>query len=301
MRTFKTFLIALLAAGALALPGMALAQSGANYSVVQVSPLNATYVASPVVVAADTEILGYVKYVGTGTATLAVDGATGDLTFQENGAAHDGFECPVSGALGGIIDVSDTACDTLGEVVDVINKDAEGKFKMVLGAALRSDSSNNTIKDFTASGLVESPQGKVLNWESATLDDSQVLLVDTSGGVQAWIPHGSKKVGKNPFADRETVLLYFHSKITNAGTIGNYEVHCTVENYVDGKSSTETDTTLYLEVGAATTAVGKIDEFLNAGGLHCQGGKLWVRVLASGADTSAFEIFGTGYHVPFRR
>lgn len=274
---------------------------GANLQGIQVSPFNMTPVAQ-IVTAVNTEPALYVKYFGPGgntsTTTLAVE-TDGNLTFSVNGAAYTGFECPVSGALGGVIDVSDTACDTAGEVVDIINATAKtfstGYFRAVIGAGTRSDVIDNAWKDVSASTNVDRPEGMTIFWESATLDDSQVGLWDANLGIKNWTNGGV--LPKNGFSDRDSVLLYAHENITNAGTITNTEVHCTVESYNPGQSTgSEVDTVIYLEAAGATTATGKIDEFLNAGGLVCRGGKLWIRVLASGADTSAETLFVTGYH-----
>lgn len=293
MRKVKTFLTSLVAV--LALAGSAQAQTAG----VLVQPFKAKYV-SQIITAADTDVAGYIKYTGNGgVATVAVE-ADGNLTFTVAGAAYDGFECPVSGALGGVIDVSNAACNTAGEVVDIVNSDTRGYFKMVLAAALRSDDIDASWLADAADSDVESPTGEVLFYDSSDNDDVQVGLWDLNQGIQVWLPHGQKKLTRNPFNDTESVLLYAHEQITNAGTVGNVEIHCTVENYVDGKASSEVDRIVYLEAGAATTVVGKIDEFINAGGLHCQGGKLWMRLLASGADSSATLAFLTGYHIPLR-
>src|SRR5688572_9745719 len=105
---------------------------GSDVFGLQIVPFEAEFL-SEQQLAADTEPLIAIKYVGTAvvTTSVAVE-ADGNLTFVEGGAAHDGFECPVSAPLGGVIDVSDTACDTWGEVVDIINNDADGVFKAVL-------------------------------------------------------------------------------------------------------------------------------------------------------------------------
>jgi hypothetical protein len=300
MSRLKKTLVALAAATVVALallPGL----YGQGYQGIVVLP-NAKPVTSPIIVAANTEPALYVKYFGPGgaaTTTLAVE-TDGNLTFVVNGAAYAGFECPVSGALGGVIDVSDTACDTAGEVVDVINSTATsfstGYFRAVIAAGLRADTIDNAYNTLSASTNVLRPEGQTVLWKSATLDDSQFYLADNNRGIANWV--ANNKLVPNPFADTDTVLLYAAEQITNAGTIGNVEVHCTVEAYKDGSKSTETDRVAFVKAAAATTVLGKVDEFLNNGGLRCNGGKLWVRVLASGADTSVFFIYGTGYQIP---
>jgi len=84
-----------------------------------------------------------VRYVG---ATPSVDDtvttASNTITFKQNGAADTTLECPIVGGLGGIIDTSNAACDTLGEVVDTINGSAD--WEAVLLDGLRSDATGTT-------------------------------------------------------------------------------------------------------------------------------------------------------------
>lgn len=256
--------------------------------------------------AADTDPALYIKYFGPGgasTTTVAVE-ADGNLTFVVNGAAYTGFECPVSGALGGVIDVSDSACDTVGEVVDVINATAPtfstGYFRAVIAAGLRSDSSDTRFLADAADTEVTRPQGDIIYYDSSVDDDTNLILEPVAKGFGGRVDGNRLPASGNPFKGSENVLLYSYLKITNAGTIGNTEVHCTVENYRDGASpGSEVDTILYLEAGGATTVAGVVDEFKDNGGLVCQEGKLWVRGLASAADTSAVSAFLYGYRRPF--
>jgi len=284
----------------LALLPVASAQ-GVNLNGLQVRPLEAEFI-SNISTAVDTDPVLYVKYFGSGgaaTTTMAVE-ADSNLTFVVDGAAYAGFECPVSGALGGIIDVSDAACDTLGEVVDVVNSTSTsfgtGYFRAVIAAGLRGDSSNATFIADAADTEVLRPEGDVVFWDTSALDDVQIGAWDYTKGIQNYI--SGKKLTPSPFEDETTVLLYGHENITNAGTITNTEVHCVVEKYKDGGLSTETDRVIYLEAAAATTATGLVNEFINAGGLACEGGKLFLRVLASGADTTAQTLFLNGYRYP---
>jgi hypothetical protein len=295
MRTFKQIVLAAL----LALAPLAVhAQGTANFNGIGVSPFQYVPVATVDTTAA-TEPLFYIKYFGpSGTSTTTVASTATTLTFVVNGAAYTGFECPVAGALGGVIDTSNAACDTAGEVVDIINATsptfATGYFRAVIGAGTRASTSNNTMVTDAADSEVTTPKGEVIYWLQATEDDNYIGLWDYNKGFLNW--SNGQRLPKNAWADSDTVLLYASEKITNAGTITDFEVHCTVENYLDGQSlSSEVDNIIYLEPAGATTAIGKIDEFLNAGGLACRGGKMWLRVLASGADTSAQQLLVTGY------
>lgn len=305
---YVTRLFAVLGA-LLALPSVVSAQSGANIRGIQVAPFEGKRVAQTVS-AADTEPVLFIKYfppvgsaTGASTTTVAVE-ANSDLTFVVNGAAYTGFECPVSGALGGVIDVSDAACNTLGEVVDIINSTAKtfstGYFRAAIANGLRTDTSDSNFLADAADNEVTTPSGEVVLWDSSNADDINLALLDRNLGGREYFPEGSRGVVKNPFADSVNVLQYASIQVTNAGTIGDYEVHCVVENYLDGGKSSEVDNIIYKEAGAATTVVGKVDEFLNAGGLDCPGGKLLLRALASGADTSVFNGVLTGYRAPLR-
>ena len=98
----------------------------------------------------DTQVAMLIKFIGqtgvlrdAGTVEIAADGNI-ILKSGPVGAliADTTLECPVSGALGGIIDVSDAACDTFGEVVDMING-ATGEWVAVLVNARRADTSDD--------------------------------------------------------------------------------------------------------------------------------------------------------------
>src|SRR5690349_21361862 len=123
-------------------------------------------------VAEDGEVAMYCKYIppsssASACASIAV-AAGGDLTFTDGpcGAevATSTFECPVSGALGGVIDVSNAACNTMGEVVDIVN--ASTNWRCQLFASLRSDSSDDTLVTISATQATGSA-GLGLNVDSS--------------------------------------------------------------------------------------------------------------------------------------
>lgn len=302
MRKFLTSLGLIAATVALAvLPALAVSQASNVVFGVQVQPFKAVPLGAAIS-AADTSPALVIRYKGTtADPSIAVE-ADGNLTFLVGDAAYDGFECPVSGALGGVIDVSDAACNTLGEVVDIINADANGDFVAIIAAGLRADSSDDSFLADADDTDVSSVNGEVVYWDASVLDDNEFVLV-TQGRSQAQYSldafgsFGTAErlfLPKNPFNGQDTVLLYANETITNAGTIGNFTAYCVVEQYLASGGS-ETVTTLYAEAGAASTAQGQINEFLNAGGLVCRDGKIVVRIAASGADTSAVSMAGYGY------
>ncbi len=284
----KKFLIALTA---LLFASVASAQ-GVNIQGLQVQPFNAKH-AGDVLTAVSTDVGIYVKYVGTNAAaaTVAVDAATGDLTFLDSGAATDDFECPVSGALGGVIDVSNAACNTVGEVLDIIN--ASDDWVAVAAGMLRTDSSDNTLITLAAT-TAKTPEGLGLLKDTAVaLNMTAVVLPGSNGGrligIQNWLPNfisggsvGSAraKLAEKPFADTSTTLLYGSALMTTTDNAANLiNVYCVREVYTNGGTgSSSTTQTLYSELAGLTTVIGKFDELVNAGGVTCDGGKLLFRV-----------------------
>lgn len=122
-------------------------------------------------VSTDTALL--IKYIGSSASGLVAVAAGGDITFTQgvlaSEAATTTFECPVSGGLGGVIDVSDAACNTLGEVCDIVNGAGgatETGWLCVILDGLRSDSSNDTL--VTISGT----QAKVTGGLALAHDDA---------------------------------------------------------------------------------------------------------------------------------
>jgi hypothetical protein len=266
-------------------------------------PPNATPV-SNFTTGLDVQPAVWVKYFGPGgAATTTVTTAGAAVTFIVNGAAYTGFECPVAGALGGIIDTSNAACNTLGEVVDSINSTpatfATGYFRAVIGAGLRTDSSNASFLAVAASNAVTGPIGIPLYWDDSVLDDNQIGLWDDTKGIKNWIP-GTRLI-PNPWADSDNVLLYGTSNIANAGALGSYTVYGVKENYVPGGVSSEVVRVMFQKASAATGVTTTFNEFLNNGGLRGRGEKVFVRVDGSGADDTAHTLLVTGYRVSSRQ
>ena len=245
----------------------------------------------------------YIKYVGddvvpsAGVTTVATVADT-SITFVLNGAAYDGFECPVSGALGGVIDTGHADCDTLGETVDAINSDIKKNFVAFIWAGLRSDvieTTTNLLSD-AADNDVLSPEGEIIYWDSSVSDDEEVAFWEISKGVQVFLQPGQNRVNdKSPFRNSNNVVLFGWEQLTNAGTLSTVNLYCVVENYADGS---EVVNVLHSEPAGATTAYNAINDVTAVGGWQCRGGKVFMRVVASGADTSAWNLGLYGYRSP---
>lgn len=83
-----------------------------------------------------------IMYVGEEASATVTVSAAGDITFKHGDLSSEAVDDTIDsgGDAAGIIDVSDTNADTMGEVVDLIN--ASANWKAYLKDALRADSAN---------------------------------------------------------------------------------------------------------------------------------------------------------------
>jgi hypothetical protein len=210
-----------------------------------------------------------VRYVGTNAAggSVAV-AAGGQLTFTVGGGADTTFECPVSGGLGGIIDVTNAACDTLGEVCDAINGvngagggsppgSATGAtdFRCVILDGQRSDSSNNTLLA-TGTLTANAREGRKVFWASADIKNTQLALVPPEARSIAFYlgPAPTYVLRPKPFANTRTNVDFAWEDTgtcTGADTfsivsLDNYDFGSETSGYVYGPIATNTTTPVTL-------------------------------------------------------
>jgi hypothetical protein len=246
----------------------------------------------------------------TSATTVAVE-ADGNLTFLVNGAAYAGFECPVSGALGGVLDVSDAECNTAGEIVDIINSskitNSQGYFRAALAASLRSDvMSTQAVLADAADTEVTTPTGEIVYWDSSALDDEEVIMWDMNIGSRNAI--GPKGLPKNPNDNKMTFVQFYGEKLTNAGTLSAATCYAVKENYISGLGcnsasdcgqGSEDVRTIYTEAAGATTVqANSLAEFPY--GFYARDEKVFCRVTASAADTSVWELVISGFVYPYQ-
>jgi len=240
------------------------------------------------------------------TPTVAVE-ADGNLTFTVAAAAYTGFELPVSGALGGVIDVSDAEANTVGEVVDAINSTpisfSTGYFRAALVNALRSDvvSTQAWLADAADTEVGRTDLGEVIYWDSSALDDDEISFYDQSKGASAFI--GPRDVPKNgAFANTNSVVQLTRALITNAGTVGDLTIYAVKEVYGSGGgcnaagdcgSGSETVRTVAVHAAATATEILLTEEFRD--GFLASGEKVFGRIDSSGADTSVWSLQMSGY------
>lgn len=244
------------------------------------------------------------------TPKVAVE-ADGNLTFTVAGSAYTGFELPVSGALGGVIDVSDAEANTAGEVCDAINSTpitfATGYFRCALVNALRSDdvSAATTLLADAADTEVARPDlGELVYFESAGLDDDEIGFYDTSKGASAFI--GDRDVPRNgAFDNINSVVQFARANVTNAGTVGDFTIYAVKETYITGRGcnaagdcgqGSEVVRTIAVFPAATATEVTSSTAFPQ--GMLARGEKVFGRVDSSGADTSVWSLQMSGYVYP---
>lgn len=241
--------------------------------------------------AVSTHVPLVVKYVGDNTSggNVAVAAATGDLTFTEGAVgasvADDSLECPVSGALGGIIDVSDGACDTLGEVADIIN--ASTNWRAVIIDGVRSDTSIDAL--ITISETAANAAGG-LNLTGDTAVTFDVAIAALPRELRSIAPYlgpreqGSRMI-ENPLKGTKSVFYYLIATTTYASGTSTLEGYCVAQRLRSAGSTAgaETATQLFSIAGGATTVAGSVDARQMAGLSCSEGEKLFIRVNNSAA------------------
>jgi len=261
------------------------------------------------ITALDTNEAVLVKFAGANSfAKLAVADATGDLTFTQDDVdgttASTELECPVSGALGGIIDVSDAACDTMGEVLDVINKSAS--WRAVLLGALAADTSNNALVLLAASQGVQKADGLILLGESTVTFEVTIALTqfkkaqDYLGGRA--VPGLALVPFKNPFDQYQAALEFATLASTYGSGTSSIEVYSVVGKFSPDRTYTEVATKIYSVAGGATTAAKVLKQYTDFGQyglLGAQGAKLVVKLDNSLAMTApAVVVSGREFEYP---
>lgn len=215
----------------------------------------------------DTGIALLIQYVPTPGGTQGPSGlvevaADGNLIFTSGAlgaeAADTTLECPVAAPLGGIIDVSNAACDSLGEVVDIINGSTGGVWKAVILDGIRTadaDCTGNGCLLAAGPSQATSTRGLPIYWDTSEAeggDGQQYMALTPFTEMTAFIDTRNNKLHPEPYIGYRTGLFDLASTATFAGgavTINLYSVRA--RNSETGGS--EVVTTLWSQLGAATT------------------------------------------------
>lgn len=237
-----------------------------------------------------------IKYIGSAAPSATTDvavAAGGDMTFRVAGVASTTVNVgAVCGAVVGTLDLSTPAgtCDTLGEVVDVIN--ATSDWRAVLVGGLRTDSSDNTITTFAVSSAMRA-EGLPLYFDSAvSLTTSIPLIPDNcKTDIRCFMsPQGLLK--ENPSGGTQTEARWIEGYATYA-TTGTFNIYSVKESNKAGTGASVI-TTLHTEATGASGTNAQLTQFQNYPLLGKPHEKVIVRITTTGAS-SAFNLHAYGF------
>ena len=237
----------------------------------------------------DTSPFVLIYYVGSDTtAAVTVEVADNTWTLLQGGAADTTIECPLSGAYGGLLDVTNAACDTLGELMNIVNNTSGSEWRIV---PINGQLADDPDEDALALGATEARgDGAVVYYDDSVKLDHRITFIpgeldDEFMKPEFYDPNRDGRGFINPFKGATQVLKYATYAITSSGTMTDLTVTCVVPSFgptaVDdsGGTFTETSQVIYLEADATTGVVGLINEFnYHNGGLRCPDGRIQIHL-----------------------
>ncbi len=249
----------------------------------------------------DTAML--IRYIGTtgstsNSGTVEVTVTSSDMTFlqgaQGSEAASTEFECPVSGALGGIIDVSNAACNTLGEIADVIN--ASTSWRAVILDGLRTDVADGRLLTMAATRATTTA-GLAIKWDTSTaFDYTSALVPPEFRRMDAYIRGNTRDINFDLYENSQTIWLWGYALNTFGSGTSNLNVYSVdVRNSGSGNAHSETVSLVWSEVGGATTVAKTYDDQVIFGGVRSRPNeKMVIRLDNSAAmATVTYRQYGT--------
>lgn len=225
-------------------------------------------------VADDGDIGLVVRYKGTeASATVEVAATSGDITFKVGTLSSEAVDADIDsgGNDPGVIDVSDSNVDTMGELVDFIN--ASGTWEAYLVDCLRSDDSRTLLLTMAAAQANKTvvPQGVRLYKDSSQNDNFDISIAIMNRLYPTGFERSEDKIcGVSGVVEKNT----FGSGTSD---IKVYEIN----------PNTKVETLVYSRSCAATTVQGTLastDIDITAD----QGNYLLVRMVASAAAATGF-------------
>lgn len=216
---------------------------------------------------ADDNVALYVQYVGTATTapTIQVDAATGDIQFEVAGSVDATVSCPEADN-DGVIDVSDTACNTMLEVVNAINQGGSN-WRAVLVAALATDSSTDafaTLSETDTNTRIGAPIYYDTNFAgSAPTVTVLVTPVFNPADGSFFFNGPGGGLNTNPFARSVAFLSAVSEKKTSGGTIAATEIYGVFREYrgspATGFDLYESRRLVWSQTGGATATQATLD------------------------------------------
>lgn len=218
--------------------------------------------------AVSTEPKILVRYTGTfatgGTVTVS---AGGDITFSQgpvgSSAVDATVECDAaittSGSRSGIFDLSTphANCDTLGEVVDLINSQGTNWLAVIVHG-LRSDSTDGVFITLSETAANSVDGLGLLDDGTISLFTTQAFLPTAATKMPFYVAGGCstlrtcRALKENPFKGLTTVVYSMTAKNTSGGTL-THNLYCVAKkNSILATGSSEVVTS-YAKASGATT------------------------------------------------
>lgn len=218
-------------------------------------------------------------YVGTSGSGYVSVSAAGDLLFESPDAstANTHIECDASiaadGSRNGTIDVSVAACDTLTEIVNIVNK-PESDFRCAILSALGSDlggSAGGTGYLLAATDQnADGPNGYTVKWDTSAKFDVTFMVAPLEFyNADKWfsVAPGATAGRANPFQGLRGYVRSAYSLSTYGSGTSTTDVVSVAGNYLPytaaagttgtprrtGLTYSETATTLWSATNGATT------------------------------------------------
>jgi hypothetical protein len=231
--------------------------------------------------AVDTSPFVLIYYVGSDTTGVVTAQVADDTwTLLEGGAADESIECPLSGDYGGLLDVTNAACDTLGELMNVVNNTSGSNWRIVpINGQIDDDTDDAPLAKAATEARGD---GVVVFYDDSVELDHKMTFIPGEWDDELMKPEfydpGRDGVGLiNPFDGATQVLKYATYAITSSGTMTDLRALCVVPKFGPTGTFTQTETVIYLEADATTGVVGLINEFnYHNGGLRCPNGRIMI-------------------------
>jgi hypothetical protein len=222
--------------------------------------------------------------------------AAGDILLEQvdNATADVNIECDASiaadGARNGTIDVSVAACDTLGEICDIINTQGDDEWACVILDGLATDTSASRSVD----------GGAQIKWDtSAAWTSTIALLPPELRKIEAYYyldSGGNKVFHTNPWYQqgKQPSFVYANATSTFGSGTSTYSVRSVKLTFPNGNynvDGTEVVTGPYYSIaGGATTANKEFSTFAANGLPFPVGEKVIARLTNSEAMATTTHI-----------
>lgn len=242
MSRLNKLFIALVAVSALALFGATPALADAD------EPVFAGGVTS----GDDTDVMFLIKCTGPGcTGTCTVAAATSVLSFVAAGANDTTVDASgVCGANTYQLDATDADCDTVGELIDMIN--ASANWSAVPLDSVRTDTVNAKLLDKSATSAITAG-GLAFYWDtSAILHSTRALVPFAARKIEFYLNNSVLK--PDPFKGYQFRLRYTTSTASTCTAAGTYSF-VQVKATNSGTAGAEVADTLFSAAASGTSAV----------------------------------------------